>query len=303
MLKRFSLFGTAWVVAMLPASGSAQEGNARADAKPSAQAPASSDTSTRGIPSWATDAKWYQVAVPRFHNGDSSNDPPGTTAWATGWPWKSDGSSPVVAPPSPKPVGGDFAGVQKRLTYLSELGVNTLCLTDVFQTDPANPAGGVDLRHVDDSLGVGDSLTKLKDETADPSTWEFSESDRAFLKVVRSAHEAGFRVVVAFEADRGLDGGFLTHVARRWMDPDGDKDPSDGIDGWWVREPGTRPSEFWKEWRKRVKAINPQALLVCDVDVDPAPWLKGSQFDVAVDRGAARELARFFVNPDRPNGL
>jgi cyclomaltodextrinase len=68
---------------------------------------------------------------------------------------------------------------------------------------------------------------------------------------------------------RGEDGNIVApvraHIAditRRWMDPDGDGDPSDGIDGWRLDVAPDIPTSFWREWCPLVRSINPEAVMI-----------------------------------------
>ncbi|MEM7518848.1 MAG: alpha-amylase family glycosyl hydrolase, partial [Planctomycetota bacterium] len=54
-------------------------------------------------------------------------------------------------------------------------------------------------------------------------------------------------------------------VTRRWMDPDGDGDPSDGIDGWRLDVPMEIAMPFWERWRVVVKSANPDAYITGEV--------------------------------------
>jgi len=57
---------------------------------------------------------------------------------------------------------------------------------------------------------------------------------------------------------------YLFEMAKYWMDPDGDGDLSDGIDGFrcdYVKGP---PHEFWKNFRQEVKKINSEVLLLAE---------------------------------------
>jgi glycosidase len=75
----------------------------------------------------------------------------------------------------------------------------------------------------------------------------------------------------------------IAAVTRRWMDPNGDGDPSDGIDGWRLDVPMDVPKPFWVEWRKLVKSINPDAYIVGEI-WDPAEeWLDGTAFDAVMN--------------------
>ena len=81
------------------------------------------------------------------------------------------------------------------------------------------------------------------------------------------------------------------HVTRRWLDPDGDGDPSDGVDGFRLDVAEMVPLGFWREYRDSVRAVNPDALLVGEVwweswpdrMYDPDPWLQGDVFDAVMN--------------------
>jgi glycosidase len=68
-------------------------------------------------------------------------------------------------------------------------------------------------------------------------------------------------------------------VTRRWMDPNGDGDPSDGIDGWRLDVAGEIGADFWKDWRGLVKSINPEALIVAEIWSDADEMLGPNAFD------------------------
>lgn len=53
-------------------------------------------------------------------------------------------------------------------------------------------------------------------------------------------------------------------ITRRWMDPDGDGDPSDGIDGWRLDVAGEVPDGFWRDWNALVADLNPDAITVAE---------------------------------------
>jgi glycosidase len=81
------------------------------------------------------------------------------------------------------------------------------------------------------------------------------------------------------------------NVTRRWLDPDGDGDPSDGVDGFRLDVAEMVPLGFWRDYRRFVRSINPNAYLVGEVwweswpdrMYDPAPWVGGDVFDAVMN--------------------
>ncbi|MEX0721887.1 MAG: glycoside hydrolase family 13 protein [Balneolaceae bacterium] len=59
-------------------------------------------------------------------------------------------------------------------------------------------------------------------------------------------------------------------VTKRWMDPNGDGDPSDGIDGWRLDVAEEVGQGFWKEWHELVRNINPEAITVAEIWTEKA---------------------------------
>jgi glycosidase len=80
-------------------------------------------------------------------------------------------------------------------------------------------------------------------------------------------------------------------VTRRWLDPDEDGDPSDGVDGFRLDVADVVPLGFWREYRSFVRGVKPDAYLVGEVwwedwpdrMYDPAPWLRGDTFDAVMN--------------------
>ncbi|MEX1044555.1 MAG: glycoside hydrolase family 13 protein [Chthoniobacterales bacterium] len=103
------------------------------------------------------------------------------------------------------------------------------------------------------------------------------------------------------EDAQGLAAGprdYIFAATRRWMDPDGNGDPSDGIDGWRLDVAFCVGHPFWKAWRKVVKGVNPQAYLTAEL-FDPIEGLKaylqGDEFDAVMNYNFAFACADYFV--------
>jgi cyclomaltodextrinase len=92
---------------------------------------------------------------------------------------------------------------------------------------------------------------------------------------------------------------YIFNITRRWMDPNGDGDPSDGIDGWRLDVPNDVSHLFWKRWRILVKSINPNAYIVGEIWDDASPWLKGDEFDAVMNYRFAKASVRFFIDTNK----
>ena len=65
---------------------------------------------------------------------------------------------------------------------------------------------------------------------------------------------------------------YVFDATSRWMDPDGDGNPEDGIDGWRLDVAPDVPIKFWADWNAHVRTINPNAYTVSEV------WHEASEF-------------------------
>ncbi len=312
-------------------------------------------------PDWAKHAVWYQIMVDRFRNGDPAGDPPRAIPWTSEWfelqpHERASGQTFYHYAVFQRLYGGDFAGLAERLDYLQELGVNALYLNPVFQSPSHHKYDATDFRHIDDFYGGGDDFAAVtaREDLLDPSTWEWTEADRAFLAFLEQAHARGFKVILdgvfnhvgehhlAFrdlrqqgresrfadwfsvtswepfeyegwagfgqlpefaKSEDGLASESLKQhifaVTRRWMDPDGDGDPSDGIDGWRLDVPNEVPGGFWEEWREVVKELNPEAYIVGEIWDDASSWLDGRRFDAVMNYPFARAAIEWIGHRER----
>ncbi len=93
---------------------------------------------------------------------------------------------------------------------------------------------------------------------------------------------------------------YIWAITKRWMDPNGDGDPSDGIDGWRLDVAVCVQHNFWKQWRGLVKNINPEAYLTGEVFVDEFDdlklYLQGDEFDAVMNYDFTYACTEFFAD-------
>lgn len=96
---------------------------------------------------------------------------------------------------------------------------------------------------------------------------------------------------------------YIFNATKRWMNPKG-KGLKYGIDGWRLDVAFEVAHPFWKDWRKLVKGINPQAYLTAEIVDQPAkvkPYMQGDEFDGEMNYNFAFTAAEFFFNPQGMN--
>jgi len=76
---------------------------------------------------------------------------------------------------------------------------------------------------------------------------------------------------------------YIFDATKRWMDPNGDGDPTDGIDGWRLDVSEEVPDKFWRDWNEMVFTINPQAITIPEVWTNAADYLKRTGFSAAMN--------------------
>lgn len=248
-------------------------------------------------PAWVKEAVFYQIFPERFANGDCSNDPEGTEPWG--------------GKPTPKNFfGGDLQGVIDHLDHLQELGVNAIYFNPLFQATTNHKYDTSDYLKVDAHFGDNELLKKLVSACHERGIRVmldavFNHSGKEFepFKDVRENGKASryadwFHVM---EWPIAVKNGFPTYetfgfeplmpklntenpevkqylldVAKYWIE-------EAGIDGWRLDVANEVDMQFWRDFRRTVKAANPDAYILGEMFHDALPWLAGDQFDAVMN--------------------
>jgi neopullulanase len=89
---------------------------------------------------------------------------------------------------------------------------------------------------------------------------------------------------------------FLFDVAEYWI--------KFGVDGWRLDVPGEiDDDDFWREFRRRVKAVNPEAYIVGEIWHEAQRWLQGDQFDAVMNYLFTAAALSFFAGPHLNMGV
>ena len=66
-----------------------------------------------------------------------------------------------------------------------------------------------------------------------------------------------------------------------------------GIDGWRLDVPEEIDADFWREFRRRVRAVNPDAYIVGEIWREKPEWVAGDTFDATMNYPLTEALLSF----------
>jgi neopullulanase len=265
-------------------------------------------------PEWVKNAVFYQIFPDRFAASARVEKPHNLEPWHS--------------PPTPHGFkGGDLLGIVEHLDYLTDLGVDALYFCPIFQSTANHRYHTHDYYQVDPILGGNAAFTVLLDEAHKRSMrivldGVFNHASRGFYQfnhLLENGPASPYRdwfTIHSFPLHAYDDDGpagyqawwnlkalpklnhanpqvreFLFRVAEYWI--------AQGIDGWRLDVPGEiDDDDFWREFRRRVKAKNPDAYIVGEIWHRADRWLVGDQFDAVMNYQFTRACLGFFVEAD-----
>ncbi|MBI5216399.1 MAG: glycoside hydrolase family 13 protein [Ignavibacteriae bacterium] len=260
------------------------------------------------VPDWTKDAIWYQIFPERFANGDSSIDPPNVEKWGG-------------KPKRQNYFGGDLKGIIEHLNYLQELGINALYLNPIFESNTNHKYHATDYYKIDDNFGTEETFKQLLSECHKRNIrviidGVFNHTGRdffAFDDIIKNEANSkyinwykvhsfpvgpaskpnyecwwGYGDLPKLMADTPEVRKYLFDVTKYWM--------KTGLDGWRLDVPNEMSHDFWIEWCKLVKEVNPDAYIVGELWEDATPWLQGNEFHAVMNYRFRNAVIDYFVN-------
>ncbi len=90
---------------------------------------------------------------------------------------------------------------------------------------------------------------------------------------------------------------YIFDATARWMDPNGDGDPSDGIDGWRLDVANEVPVPFWTDWNAHVRSVNPEAYTITEIWEEAGDFIREGGFSATMNyHGFAYPVKGFLVD-------
>lgn len=253
---------------------------------------------------WMNTATFYQIFVERFNIGNKDKDMSYVNLkWGE--------------LPTPKSfAGGDIRGITEKLCYLNVLGINALYLTPIFSSVSNHKYDISDYYEVDKHFGRKADLKELIERAhgmgmkivLDAVFNHCSENLAQFQDVVKNGRKSKYYDWFIVTNDEPLEYecfasctympkfntsnpevcDYLIGIATYWI-------KEFDIDGWRLDVSDEVSHEFWRRFRKAVKAIKPDCVLIGENWHDANIYLRGDQFDSIMNYAFTKACLDFYA--------
>lgn len=261
------------------------------------------------VPSWAQDAIMYQIFPDSFAS---------KKRYISGEKSEHSLQDDMI---SKSKRGGTIPGIIENLDYLSLLGINCIYLNPIFSALEYHKYDTVDYYSIDPCFGTLHDFKLLVKEC-------HSRSIRVILDGVFNHCGSGFfafqDVLKNGEASPYKDWFYHLNFPIQYSKPPnyeafayvkempklntGNPEVIEyfcnvgtywlkevDIDGWRLDVANEVNHEFWREFRKRVKKVKPDALLIGEIWEDSETFLMGDQFDSTMNYRFSNLCQEFFA--------
>lgn len=222
-------------------------------------------------------------------------------------------------------LGGTLWGIADNVDYLEELGVNCVYLNPIFVAGEYHKYDLLDYFHVDPCFGGDEALHHLVrvlhargiriliDGVFNHCGWHFFAFEDVVEKGEASSYRDWFyglkfpvvcpddpedypeyecfayeRMMPKLDTANPAVREYFCEVGRYWV-------KNFHIDGWRLDVASEVDDGFWRAFRKAVKEIDPDVLLIGEVWESAGHWLQGDMFDSTMNYDFRKHCNLFFA--------
>lgn len=262
---------------------------------------------------WMQEAVAYQIFPERFCNGDKSINPDNIMKW---------GDEENLTYYSR--YGGDIKGISNKIDYLKELGVNLIYLTPVFKSNTSHKYNTEDYYNIDPQFGTVENMKELVNKCHEnnikivlDAVFNHSGEDFfAFKDVIKNQEHSKYKdwyFIDSYPVSRENENyytfgnrhfnmpkfntnnkevqNYLLNVGEYWI-------KEIGIDGWRLDVCDEIGHEFWRAFKKRIKSVKKDAVIVGEIMHEANSFLKGDQLDSIMNYPFKNAVTDFFAKKE-----
>lgn len=257
---------------------------------------------------WMKNAVFYQIFVDRFNRGNTEKD----DAYIN-MKWGDK--------PTPKSfAGGDLKGITEKLDYIKDLGISVIYLTPVFKSISNHKYDISDYYEIDPQFGTNADLKELIDSAhrrgmrivldavfnhvsdrlpqfedvvlkgreSKYFDWFIIHGDKVDKKTGNYEQFAACRYMPKLNTSNPEVRNFLTDIALHYI-----KDYD--IDGWRLDVSDEISQEYWRDFRRAVKAAKSDAVIIGENWHDAYRNLRGDQYDSIMNYSFTKAVLDYLV--------
>ncbi len=257
---------------------------------------------------WMRGTVFYQIFVDRFCLGNKDKD---MSYINMKWGDKPTGKAHA---------GGDLRGIINKLDYLEKLGISGLYLTPIFESNTNHKYDIIDYKKIDPQFGTAKDLVELVEKAHAhgirvilDAVFNHCDKDMAQFKDVREKgreskyydwfiihgdkpdiKKRNYECFASCEGMPKMNTGnpevqdFLIDIATYWID-------AANIDGWRLDVADEVSHDFWRRFRKEVKARKTDAVIIGENWHDAYPSLMGDQQDSIMNYAYTKTCIDYFA--------
>lgn len=256
---------------------------------------------------WLNNAVFYQIFIDRFDKASEKDESYINASWGD--------------LPTPKSFfGGDLDGICKHLDYIQELGVTALYLNPIFKSLSNHKYDIIDYYEIDEMFGGKEAFKRLVKAChergikiiLDAVFNHVSEKFYPFDQVMALGKQSEYFDWFVIDGDKiNADrDNYDCFAACKYMPKLNTNNPEVqsylidvakhyiteyGIDGWRLDVADEVSHDFWRQMRRKIKAVNPDAVLIGENWHNSESFLQGDQFDSIMNYGVTKAFLDFFA--------
>lgn len=257
---------------------------------------------------WLRQACFYQIFIDRFNRGNyKKNDSYINLKWGE--------------LPNPKSfAGGDLKGITEKLNYLSELGINALYLTPIFQSISNHKYDIEDYYTIDKMFGDESDFAELMREAHKRKiyvvldavfnhvsnqskqfqdvllngkkskyyNWFIIRGDKIDTKNINYECFAACEYMPKWNTSNEEVQQYLIDIALYWI-------RKYDIDGWRLDVSDEVSHSFWRRFRNTVKNVKADCAIIGENWHDANPYLRGDQYDSIMNYAFTKSCLDYFA--------
>ena len=246
-------------------------------------------------------AIFYEIFIDRFRMGNKNKD-----LSYINMKWE-DKPTPTSF------AGGDIQGIIDSLDYLSELGITALYLTPIFKSKSNHKYDIADYYQIDEQFGDEKTLLELVSKAHEKNIKvvldavfnHISENNYLFEDVKKNKEKSKYYDYFIFKGDEYECFSICKYMPK--LNTDNEKvrkylidvgkyyiEKFD-IDGWRLDVSDEVSHSFWKEFRKEIKKIKKDAVLIGENWHDASKYLQGDEFDSIMNYSFTKALLDYLA--------